>query len=398
MTSAPLSFSTPLSPEFIHGAIEIERTAAGLLPHRLPGWVRERHGDAQLAMVESQPAGVRLVFQTAATTLELLTLPTKRVYRNMPPRGDGVYDLLTDGRLTHQASAPGGNALHIDMATGAVDPQPGTVQTLRFQGLATGLKTIEIWLPHDETAELVALRSDASVTPVTVPGRRRWVHHGSSISHGSNATHPSGTWPAVAAAGAAVDLVNLGFGGNALLDPFTARTIRDMRADLISMKIGINVVNTDAMRLRAFVPAVHGFLDTIRDGHPTTPLLVVSPIYCPIHEERPGPTAFDTAALAQGRLSFVASGAESDVGQGKLNLVVIRAQLQAIVRQRAKTDPHLHYLDGTRLYGASDNQRHPLPDALHPDAFTHRQMGERFTDAVFVQGPIRPAFAAKSSG
>ncbi|MAU23254.1 MAG: hypothetical protein CMH13_22420 [Martelella sp.] len=29
------------------------------------------------------------------------------------------------------------------------------------------------------------------------------------------------------------------------------------------------LVNADLMRLRAFGPAVHGFLDTIRDGLPT---------------------------------------------------------------------------------------------------------------------------------
>ncbi|GAA4964943.1 hypothetical protein GCM10023238_35730 [Streptomyces heliomycini] len=83
------------------------------------------------------------------------------------------------------------------------------------------------------------------------------------------------------------ELINLGFGGSALVDPFTARAIRDTPADLISLKLGINVVNSDAMRLRAFAPAVHGFLDTIREGHPATPLLLVSPVLCPTHENTP---------------------------------------------------------------------------------------------------------------
>jgi hypothetical protein len=39
---------------------------------------------------------------------------------------------------------------------------------------------------------------------------------------------------------AGVDLVNLGLAGSALLDPFTARTMRDTPADLVSVKIGIN--------------------------------------------------------------------------------------------------------------------------------------------------------------
>ena len=43
--------------------------------------------------------------------------------------------------------------------------------------------------------------------------RPRWVHHGSSISHGSNAAGPTSTWPAVASSVGEVDLVNLGFGG-----------------------------------------------------------------------------------------------------------------------------------------------------------------------------------------
>nr|WP_307723349.1 SGNH/GDSL hydrolase family protein [Corynebacterium variabile] len=47
----------------------------------------------------------------------------------------------------------------------------------------------------------------------------------SSVSHGSNAPHPTGTWPVIAAHAADVDLHNLGLGGSALLDPFVARTI-----------------------------------------------------------------------------------------------------------------------------------------------------------------------------
>lgn len=389
MHATTLPVCTPLTPAFIHGAVEIEQTPAGLLPHRLPAWARSQCRDAQLAMAESQPSGVRLVFQTAARTLELVTLPTKRVYSGMAPRPDGVYDVFIDGRMTHQASARDGKVLRIDMATGATTPVPGEPQTLRFDHLPGGAKTIEIWLPHDETTEVVALRSDAAVAPVAASGKRRWLHHGSSISQGSNATHPSGIWPAVAAARAGVDLLNLGFGGNAMLDPFTARTIRDMPADVVSLKIGINLVNTDLMRLRAFGPAVHGFLDTIREGHPATPLLVVSPAFCPIHEEVPGPTLFDTAALSEGRLLFRASGKAAEVRQGKLTLTVIREQLRAIVGQRAEDDHNLHYLDGTELYGQDDNARLPLPDELHPDTATQRLIGERFADLAFARGPFR---------
>lgn len=378
--------TTPLTADLLRGALDLERTAHGVLPHRLPARARAQCADPQLAMAESQPSGVRLVFRTRATAIELDTLPTKRSYTGAPPRPDGVYDLLVDGRLTDRASVVGGNTLTIDMATGSTEHRTGPVGTLRFADLPGGVKDIEIWLPHNETTELVALRTDAPVEPTPDRGRAVWLHHGSSISHGSDAASPTTTWPALAAARAGVELINLGLGGGALLDPFTARVLRDTPADLISVKIGINLVNTDLMRLRAFTPAVHGFLDTIRDGHPTTPLLVVSPILCPIHEDTPGPSAPDLTTLAAGRIRFRATGDPAERASGKLTLGVIREELARIVRQRAAEDANLHHLDGRDLYGEADAVELPLPDRLHPDAATHRRIGERFTELVFTAG------------
>ncbi len=378
--------TTPLTPDLLRGALDLERTERGVLPHRLPARARAQCADPQLAMVESQPSGVRLAFRTRATAVELDTLPTKRVYPGAPPRPDGVYDLLVDGHLTDQAVATGGDTLTVDLATGAVEHRPGPTATLRFTGLSDRAKDVEVWLPHNETTELVALRTDAPVEPVPDRGRGVWLHHGSSISHGSDAASPTTIWPALAASLGGVELVNLGLGGSALLDPFTARTMRDTPADLISVKIGINLVNADLMRLRAFGPAVHGFLDTVREGHPSAPLLVVSPILCPIHEDTPGPCAFDPDAMREGRLRFRATGDPGERAAGKLTLTGIREELERIVRQRAAEDPNLHYLDGRELYGEADNAELPLPDGLHPDAATHRRMGERFAERAFGAG------------
>ncbi|MEU9059461.1 GDSL-type esterase/lipase family protein [Streptomyces sp. NPDC048430] len=386
MSTRPQLMTTDLTEDLLRGALDLERTERGLLPHRLPARARVQNTDGQLAMAEAQPSGVRLVVRTRATVVELDTLPTKRVYVGAPPRPDGVYDLLVDGRLADQATVTGGNTLTIDMATGSAGVRPGPVGTLRFSGLSADLKDLEIWLPHNETTELVALRTDAPVEPVPHRGRTVWLHHGSSISQGSDVASPTTTWPALAAAHGGVELVNLGFGGGALLDPFTARALRDTPADRISVKVGINLVNTDVMRLRAFTPAVHGFLDTIREGHPTTPLLVVSPILCPIHEETPGPSAPDHSALSEGKLKFRATGDPAETASGKLTLTVIREELARIVEQRAAEDPHLHHLDGRELYGEADSAELPLPDALHPDAATHRRIGERFAKLAFHAG------------
>ncbi|MFF2810389.1 GDSL-type esterase/lipase family protein [Streptomyces sp. NPDC058000] len=381
--------TTPLTAEILRGALELERTERGVLPHRLPARARAQCDDGQLAMAESQTSGVRLVFRTRATAIELETLPTKRVYVGAPPRPDGIYDLLVDGRLAGQASVTCGNTLTIDMAKGTSHLASGPSGTLRFTDLPDGVKDIELWLPYDETTELVALRTDAPIEPVPNRGRKVWLHHGSSISHGTDAASPTTIWPALAASLSGVELINLGFGGSALLDPFTARALRDTPADLISIKIGINLVNADLMRMRAFTPAVHGFLDTIREGHPTAPLLVISPILCPIHEDTPGPSAPDFAALSAGRLRFRAAGDPAERASGKLTLTGIRDELARIVQRRAAEDPNLHYLDGRDLYGRSDSAELPLPDELHPDAATHRRMGERFAKLAFTaNGPF----------
>ncbi|KAF1007297.1 MAG: hypothetical protein GAK28_01936 [Luteibacter sp.] len=391
--NAPLHdlIALPIGPDILRGAIDIETTTRGLLPHRLPAWARAQYPDPQLAMAESQPSGVRLVLRTTATLLELDTLPTRHVYAGVPPRPLGMYDLLVDGERVAQTTAIGGDVVTIDMRAGTVTKQEGPVATLRFEGLPPRDKRVEIWLPYHEITEVVALRGNAPAHPVADDGRRVWLHHGSSISHGSNGASPTTIWTALAAAAGGVDLLNLGFSGSALLDPFVARTMRDTPADVLSVKIGINLVNADLMRMRAFVPAVHGFLDTLRDGHPETPLLIVSPIYCPIHETTPGPGAFDVEALAEGKVMFLATGNPADSAAGKLTLETIRRELARIVEQRAKHDPHLHYLDGRELYGPADHETLPLPDRLHPDAETHRLMAERFAAKVFAEsGPFTP--------
>ncbi|WP_459719715.1 SGNH/GDSL hydrolase family protein [Paraburkholderia sp. 2C] len=380
--------TTHISREFFRGALELEQTGRGVMPHRLPARARAQCTDPQLAMAEAQPSGVRLVFRTRATDIEIDVLPTRYAYAGVPPRPPGVYDLLVDGRLVRQISAPGGDTVTIDMVSGTVSKQSGSPATLRFSGLFSHDKKVEIWLPHNEITELVALRANARVEPISDEGRKVWLHHGSSISHGSNGDSPTSIWPALAASFGDVELINLGFGGSALLDPFTARTMRDTPADVISLKIGINLVNTDLMRLRAFTPAVHGFLDTIREGHPRAPLLVISPLYCPIHEVTPGPGAFDMNALAAGKVSFRATGDPAECKAGKLTLTIIRDELRRVVQQRAANDPHLRYLDGLELYGQADFADLPLPDQLHPDGRAHRRIGERFAKLAFGAGGL----------
>ena len=371
---------SPILADLLRGFEYVETTDRGLRPHRLPSWVGEQCPDERLLSMEAQPSGVRIAMITAAQEVELVVHPTRLAYRGFA-RARGNVDLVVDHQLIASDELTGGDVFETDLQTGRTSVTVGAPHRSRFTGLAAGEKLVEMWLPHNESCELIELRTDAAVGPAPRAGLR-WLHHGSSISHGSNATTPARTWPALAARRGDVDLRNLGFGGSSFVDPFMARVIRDTPADLISVKLGINVVNADAMRMRAFVPAVHGFLDTIRDGHPTTPLLVISPIYCDIHESTPGPGTFDPESFARGQARFAASGQPGDQAQGRLTLTVIRDALASLVAGR--NDPNLQYLDGTTLYGQTDSVEHPLPDALHPDTATHELIGRRFAEHSFL--------------
>jgi hypothetical protein len=370
-------------PELLRGAAEVEVTPRGLRPHRLPAWAREQFPDGQLLSMESQPSGVRVAFRTTASAVELVTHPTRIAYVGAE-RPRGRIDVYADDELTVRDVLDGGDRIEVDLHSGQTGLHSGPAHTTTVSGLPPGRHRIEIWLPHNETVELIELRADAPIEPddIVLP---LWVHHGSSISQGSNALAPSGIWPAVAARRGGVELRNLGLGGSALVDPFLARVIRDAPADFISIKLGINVVNLDAMRLRAFVPAVHGFLDTIRDGHPEVPLVLISPLFCGLHEDTPGPGSIDPASIGTGQVRFVATGTPGDVALGRLTLEVLRRELGSLAERRA-ADKNLHYLDGTFLYGPADATELPLPDGLHPGPEAHQRIGARFAEYAFADG------------
>nr|WP_211207369.1 GDSL-type esterase/lipase family protein [Stackebrandtia nassauensis] len=368
----------------IRGAVEITETARGLVPHRLPAWARRQIPDRFMIQTSAESAGVRLAIRTAADVIELDTQARRIADSADTPFPPSVYELTENGKPVASAGATAGTRYVFTFEKPSGEIVPGPDATARFEGLATGVeRDLELWLPYHDHVELLGLRADAPVTAGSWNAAPRWVHHGSSISHGYRADSTTGTWPVVAALQAGAHLTNLSFSGNAMLDPFTARTIRDTPADLISVKIGINIISGDAMRLRAFRPAVDGFLDTIREGHPDTPIVVVSPIWCEPVESSAGPTIQDPD---RGEQWTIAEGSEADVEDGKLSLRGIRAEYAAIVeRRRADGDKRLRYLDGLSLYGGSDAAVMPLPDNLHPGPDVQRLIGERFADLILTE-------------
>lgn len=63
------------------------------------------------------------------------------------------------------------------------------------------------------------------------------------------------------------------------------RIIRDLPADYITLKLGINVDQGD-LTLRTFAPNAIGLIQIIRKKHPHTPLEIISPFISAPRETR----------------------------------------------------------------------------------------------------------------
>ena len=124
----------------------------------------------------------------------------------------------------------------------------------------------------------------------------------------------------------------------------------------------------DSMKERVFVPALHGFLDTIRERKPTTPIILISPIFCPSAEHHPGPTVPNSDG------KFATLSGHPELRSGSMSLTRVRDLIEATVEQRE--DGNLDYLNGLDLFGPED--RVDLPDDLHPNPDGYIRMGHRF--------------------
>ncbi len=370
----------------IAGALDLHRVPSGVIPRRLPLWASKQIIDPGFRFALSSASGVRLAFSIDSDVIEVDVMLTGIEF----PGGslpDPCFDLLIDGELVaDHTTRSGGTWLMPPIGSGSTEAtfRPGDPETIVFASLTPSMKRVEIWLPQNRRVELRDLRIAAGAAlDASPPKPVRWIHYGSSISQCSEADRPTNTWPATAARLAGVDLTSFGFGGQCQIDQVVARTIRDRPADAISAKVGVNIVNADSLRERTFVPALHGFLDTVRDGHPDTPLIVITPIIFPVSEDHPGPTT-----LIDGRAGVVKR--PTAFALGALSIGRIRELIAIVVKQRQDAgDANLHLFDGRDLFGLDDIA--DLPDGLHPNTAGYIRMGQRFATLAFSEGrPFAP--------
>jgi lysophospholipase L1-like esterase len=357
-------------------ALDHEIDSSGrVTPVRLPRWTRSQMSDEGILNMARMGSGVRLRFRSSATDisidLRIMRIFVVGLHTELAP---APYELRLNGEFSQLQYATEGNLLEITLNDPDAAPErivEGKSETLRFADLPSGMKDIEIWLPASTSSAFESITANAELLPPSLITSKKWVHYGSSISQCGETDKPSSIWAVNAAERLGLDIFNLGLAGQCHLDGFVARTIADIPADFITLKLGINTLNADVMRERTFVPSVHNFLDIIRARQATTPIKIISPIWCSFHEEIPGPTL-----LRNGVLTSQIRTPEFSVGA--LTLKRVRTLLQELVVSR--NDANLTYLNGLELFNEGDAA--DLPDLLHPNDAGYQRMGERFANLV----------------
>ncbi|GGG16095.1 lipase [Rhodococcoides trifolii] len=348
----------------------------GVYARRLPVWTRAQYPDVMTDFVMSASGGIRLAFRTTSTTLALQLHTTVLEMRGETSQlTTQVVDVVVDG--VHVRRCPVGiDAAIVVAEDGSIGAREGGPTTTVVDHLGDGDKQVELWLPNGTATAVLSLSADGEIRPPTPETRPRWIHYGSSLSQGLEAAGIVSTWPVRVALSRGLAIYDLSFTGNAMLDPFVARSIAAAPADLITLELGANIHNGASMTARTFGPAVDGFLDTVRDGHPTTPITLVSPTPFPVAEDRPGPVVRGDDG------NYVVTSDEAAVLFGALTVQNIRDTLRDIVDRRSRDDHHLQYIDGRDLLHADEAPY--LVDGLHPGDAGHEVMAARF-DALWTR-------------
>jgi hypothetical protein len=346
-----------------HGAVSFERGGGWLKPWRIPFEQRLLFGktseDDMMLSRAGMPSGVRITFRSNTQSVRGQIESLGPNEYNVPETLAAKIDLVCDGELYSTVALGEGTEFSFDHLPG-------------------GEKSLELWLPEYREIKLRSLELEdaASLSPLE-DNRLRWMIHGSSYTQSRGAESPFFTWPAVAAREQNLNHINLAYGGQCHLDSMVARLMRGIAADVISMEVGVNIYSHATMNARAIRAALIGFVQIVREGHPTTPLAVMSAIY---GWER-----------------------ETTLNDVHLTLADTREIVQeAIEALQASGDSNLHFFSGLDFLGEPEKEL--VEDHVHPNAAGYKVLGHKFAINVLAKlcsgatSGLRPASFGAAGG
>jgi hypothetical protein len=237
----------------------------------------------------------------------------------------------------------------------AIPPFAGDRETLAKARYRYSPDLVRVVLPVFPEIRLVALEGELEPARAEDAPSRRYLAYGSSITHGAYTPLGTATYPAVVARLLGTDLLNLGFGNGARLEPDMARWIVSRKDwDFASLEMGINVLGDVAW----FRELVKGFLPVFAADPAKRPVFCLDLLPCRGEIKGEDPAMFEGYRAA------------------------IRDELAAL------GVPHLH-----RLSYADGLARHAdlADDLLHPGAHAFEDIGRH------LAAQMRPVLAASGA-
>jgi len=357
-----------------HGRVSSDNTSSNkavIAPRRLRSSDAAFY-DASLLAVADLAASVRISFRTNSRSIAVKLVPLGEHLPGPLRDGDGpaLVGLSVNGQVVDTASVGADGTVHLETH-------------------ADGMADVELWLPHRCPVGVEHLAIvDGAVIERWSPARPVWIAHGSSITQSRFSDRPSSSWTSQVARSLGLDVFNLGFAGECHLDPIVARMIASMPADLISICAGINPYTSISMSERVYRSNLAGFVKIVRDGHPTTPILLSSPIASPKRETAPNHPRLPPPFVRRLLASQAARLPTGTVGPTLAELR--RATTEVGSALVAAGDANLCVVDGLALLSAGDAEH--LVDGLHPDQNGEDLIAGRYTAL------LRPLVDAGSFG
>lgn len=201
-------------------------------------------------------------------------------------------------------------------------------------------------LPWRPAVKLLGLEGDLEPPRADQTPARRYLAYGSSITHGNLSVQPTATYAQHCARRLGVDLLNMGFGGAAKLEPELARWLASRSDwDFATLELGINLVSF--IEAGEFERLVRAFVSTIAARRPEKPLFCIDLFPC--RNERQDPAKV--------------------------------ARFRAIVREAVEAlgSPAVVHVEGPSLL---DGFAGLSADMLHPSPLGMEQIGERLAARI----------------
>ncbi|MGH1370628.1 MAG: SGNH/GDSL hydrolase family protein [Cellvibrionaceae bacterium] len=294
----------------------------GVSSWRLPAVAQS---EVPLAVAEQSRfgAGARLRFCTNSCSVRLAC------EARSPAKVQGI-DCLVDGLYWRTLAIPRGE--NIDL--------------ILFQGLERQWRTVELYFPAEQEISLssLTLGEDAQLTTVEpYVDELPLVFYGSSVVQGAGASLSSMSYPAIISRCLNRDIHNWGFYG-------AGKAEAEVLAHVIARPARAFILDLGKSYGRQSVDVYRAMLEQIRDSHPATPIVVITPIFSAREH-------FDPRFL-------------------------LRSQsIRSVMAEAAKDVVNTTVIDGEGLLGVQD-WAGLCSDGLHPNELGFTMIAERLSQQL----------------